>query len=575
MNILNEPGDWEDWRKSIPSQVLAKQPHSLIKSQLKVTRDQTADRMKEIDSITNPVVRKKAYEDFADEIDSNAVELRAAAMPRQKTQVLIPIPQMRKNEVYAPQFETGEPLVLIRFPHGGRFEIPEVVVNNNSRTAKKLLGNAPDAIGIHPSVAERLSGADFDGDTVLAIPNHSGKIKGSQSMGKSARIYEDGLKNFEPKRKYGGYDPEGGGVDKKGRPKPNFELMTNTGMEMGMITNLITDMQTQGAKPEHVVRAVRHSMVVIDAEKHQLDYKQSAINEGIPQLRMEYQGKKAGGASTLLSLATGDVYINERKPRSAKRGGRIDKDTGELMWEETGKKNSAFDKKTGTYDPTKKVPVQEKVKRLSITKDAYDLVRDPSDPVESLYADHANEMKRVANAARLKSIRTPTPKKNPQAAAVYKDEVSDLDAQLKAAVKQKPLDRRAQNIANGVIKAKRQEDPALRYDQDRLRKVERQASDAARSRLGLEKPVIHMTDRQWDAVQANAISPSKLKDILNYVPKKRVMELAMPKKNAVMTSSITARAKAMFSAGATTAEVAAALGVAPSTLRAASARGEV
>jgi hypothetical protein len=214
------------------------------------------------------------------------------------------MPKMNKGEIYAPNFETGEQVVLIRYPHGGRFEIPEVVVNNNNRTAKKLLGNAPDAIGIHPSVAEKLSGADFDGDTVVVIPNRSGKIKGSQSLGSQARVYEEGLKTFNPKTQYGGFVKTG--VDSKGKDVGNFPLMKNTGLEMGKITNLITDMQVQGARPEHVIRAVRHSMVVIDAEKHQLNYKQSEVDNGISQLQARYQPKPGnvgppGGAATLLS----------------------------------------------------------------------------------------------------------------------------------------------------------------------------------------------------------------------------------------------------------------------------------
>ena len=165
MNILREEGDWEGWSNSLPSQFLSKQPHSFIKTQLDVTKDKMDARLTEIESITNAVVRKKALEDFADQVESNAVDLRAAAMPRQKTAVIVPVPNLKKGEVYAPRFETGERVILVRYPHGGRFEIPEVTVNNNSRTAKKLIGDAPDAIGIHPDIAARLSGADFDGDS--------------------------------------------------------------------------------------------------------------------------------------------------------------------------------------------------------------------------------------------------------------------------------------------------------------------------------------------------------------------------------------------------------------------------
>jgi hypothetical protein len=560
LNIVNEEGDWDDWRTSVPSQVLAKQPHSLIKSQLQITRDQVKQRLDEIDTITNPVVRQKAYEDFADKVDSDAVDLRAAAMPRQRTQVIIPMSKMNKGEIYAPNFETGERVALIRFPHGGRFEIPEVTVNNNNRTAKKLLGQAKDAIGIHPVVAERLSGADFDGDTVVVIPNRSGKIKSTE-----APVYES-LKTFNPKTLYGGYKEENG--------KGNFPLMTNTGLEMGMITNLITDMSIQGAKPDHVVRAVKHSMVVIDAEKHQLNYKQSAKDHNIAQLKELYQGSAKSGATTLLSKATSKEYVPDFKDRPMKEGGPIDLTTGRKITVPTGKTRSKYDKATKTY-LDEKVLVERKVKRLALTDDAYTLVHDKADPVERLYADHANEMKAMANAARLRRARTPSPKINTQARSIYKNEVDKLVADLRAAQAQKPLDRRADVIAGAAYKAKLKDDPALRYDMDRRKKVERQVKNAARARLGLEKPVIPISDEQWDAIQSGAVSASRLRDILNYADPKRVTELALPRTNAVMTSAITARAKAMLSAGNTVADVAAALGVPAETLRSAALRGEL
>lgn len=597
INLVNEEGAWQDWRKSIPSQMLAKQPHSLIKSQLKETRDQVDSRLHEISKITNPVVRKKAFEDFADQIDSDAVDLRAAAMPRQRTATIIPMPKMNKGEIYAPQFETGERVVLIRYPHGGRFEIPEVTVNNNNRTAKKLLGNAVDAIGIHPSVAERLSGADFDGDTVVIIPNRTGKIKGSQSMGSAAKVFDDGLKNFDPKRQFGGYETITPAVGKKGEPgykpeKGNFKLMTNTGKEMGMITNLITDMSIQGAKPEHIVRAVKHSMVVIDAEKHKLDYKKSEQLHGITQLRHLYQTStkpdgttKSGGATTLLSKATAETRIPERKLRSAAKGGPINPPAGQKghvpgvpvgakVFENTGRMQSKYDPKTRTYLDEKVLKLQ-KEKRLALTEDAFTLVRDKADPVERLYADHANQMKEMANQARLRAARTPNPPVNAKAKVVYKAEVDDLVFQLRAAKKQKPLDRRADVIAGAFVKARHREDPLLRTDQDRKKKVERQAKAAARARLGLTKPEIHISDRQWDAIQAGAVSSSRLREILGYANKKRVLELSMPRANAVMTPAITARAKAMLAAGATNADVAASLGVPASTLREAAQRGDL
>ncbi len=581
LNLVNEEGDWDTWRKSVPSQMLAKQPGALIASQLQTTRDQARHRLAEINQITNAVVRKKALADYADQVDADAVDLRAAQFPRQQTKVIIPMPKLREDEIYAPDYTNGERVVLIRYPHGGRFEIPEVTVNNNSRIAKSLLGNARDAIGIHPKVAERLSGADFDGDTVIVIPNASGKIKSAKSLSaKDTNIYETNLKNFNPKVQYGGFVKTG--VDKNGKDVGNFPLMKNTGLEMGRITNLITDMQVQGATPEHVVRAVKHSMVVIDAEKHKLNYKASEQYHNIAQLKELYQGKSNSGAKTLLSRATAKIKVDERKIRPMSQGGPIDKETGERVYVPTGRRVNVYDAKTGTYRdgkdgrPLETRPVEGKVKRLELTNNAFDLVRDPADPVERLYAEHANEMKGIANDARLQAFNTKAPLRSPQAAKRYQAEVEDLVRQLKAAEIQKPLSRRANTIANEWIKAKRLEDETLRFDADRMQKVERQTKAAARHRLGLKPVVIDITDSQWDAIQSGAISSSRLTKILAFTDSKRISELAMPRTNTVMTSAVVSRAKAMLAAGTlSTEEVASLLGVSTSTLKAAQSRGDL
>lgn len=574
VNLVNEEGDWDNWRLSLPSQMLAKQPHSLIKSHLVQSRKEVRDKIKELDEITNPVIRRKKLEDLAERIDADAVDLRAAAMPGQRTQVILPLPKMSPNEVYAPNFNTGDKVVLIRYPHGGQYEIPELVVNNNNRSAKKALGNAPDAIGINPKVAERLSGADFDGDTVVVIPNPTGRIKSAKTMSRSDyNAFEKQLNDFDPKKLYGGYKEVG--VDSKGKPIGNFKLMTNTGLEMGKITNLITDMQIQGAQADHVARAIRHSMVVIDAEKHKLNYKKSEIDHGVSQLKALYQGSSKAGATTLLSIATAKVDSPERQLMPAARGGSVDKETGALRYEFTGRTNNKYDSKTQTYTD-EKIPVTKKTKRLALTDDAFDLVNDPRQPVERMYAEHANELKALANQVRLTAVHAKNPPTSAAAKAMYRAEVDDLTAQLKAAEKQIPLDRRAQRYANAVITQAIKDDPTLRVDYDRKKKVERQAKVGARARLNLTKPTITISDSAWDAIQAGAISPQRLRDILKYADPKRIDELSRPRTNTVVTGAIASRARTMLATGnVDVAAVARSLGVSVSTLREAIKRGDV
>lgn len=253
INKRAEEGDWGEWSDKLPSQFLSKQNLSLVKKQLNLAASDKVSEFDEICSLTNPTVKKALLKSFADDCDAAAVHLKAASLPRQSYQVILPIPTMKDNEVYAPNYKNGETVALVRYPHGGTFEIPILTVNNKHADAKSVLGNAIDAVGINSKVADRLSGADFDGDTVMVIPCNSrnSKIKITSTS------YLKGLEGFDPKMEY----PE----------RKGMKYMRNTQTEMGKVSNLITDMTLKGATEEELARAVRHSMVVIDAEKHKLD----------------------------------------------------------------------------------------------------------------------------------------------------------------------------------------------------------------------------------------------------------------------------------------------------------------
>ncbi len=148
VNKLREEGDWSEYAKSLSSQFLSKQDLPLIKKQLNLAYDEKKTQYNEIMSLQNPALKKTLLESFADDCDASAVHLKAAALPRQAMQVILPIPSMSDKEIYAPNYKNGEKVCLVRYPHGGTFEIPELTVNNNQVKAKKALGNAKDAVGI-------------------------------------------------------------------------------------------------------------------------------------------------------------------------------------------------------------------------------------------------------------------------------------------------------------------------------------------------------------------------------------------------------------------------------------------
>ena len=540
MNIVNEEGSWDTWSRSISSQVLSKQSPKLATSQLAMTYDHKLRDFEEIMSLTNPTVKQKLLEGFADGADSSAVHLKAAAMPRQSNHVILPINSLKVTEVYAPTFNNGERVVLIRHPHGGVFEIPELTVNNKNKEAISMLGLATDAIGIHSKVAERLSGADFDGDTVLVIPNEHNKIRTAPAL--------EGLKDFDPKSAYPEY--------------PGMTRMTPAGTQkqMGLISNLITDMTIKGATQDELARAVRHSMVVIDAEKHKLDYKQSAINNNIKQLRDKYQkepGSTKGGASTLISRAKSEIRVEKRLPRRAAEGGPIDPLTGEKRFRE---QPEGFVNKKGEF-------IVSKVRstKLAEAKDAFSLVSKPGTQMEAIYANHSNRLKALANQARKATLSIEPIPYSPSARKAYATEVASLDAKLLLAHKNKPLERQALLIANAAVSAKRQANPNL--DDDDIKKLKSQELALARSRTGADKQDIKFTPAEWEAVQAGAISPSKLKDILDNANMDDVKQHALPRTTTIMSSADQQRAITMLASGYTQAEVAQAIGVSVTTLK--------
>lgn len=538
INKRAEEGDWGEWSDHLPSQFLSKQSMTLIKKQLGLA---TADKQAEFDeicSLTNPTVKKALLKSFADDCDSAAVHLQAAALPRQKYQVILPITSMKDNEVYAPNYRNGEQVALIRFPHGGTFEIPVLTVNNKQADAKRILGNDMDAVGINSKVAERLSGADFDGDTVMVIPT-GGKVKIT-----STRALE-GLEGFDPKLEYGG------------KPEGSFKPMRNTQTEMGKISNLITDMTLRGAVPEELARAVRHSMVVIDAEKHHLDYKQSEIDNGIASLKKKYQGsydedgRYHEGAATLISRAKSETSVLKRKGSPI-----INPETGEQTYKEV------YEEYTDKNGRTR-VRTQASTK-MAETKDAFTLVSDADTPQERAYATYANEMKSLANRARKEMLSTGKIAYSASAKETYQEEVDHLMAQLNVALRNAPRERQAQVIANATVAAKKQENPDMTRSE--IKKASQQALTAARTTVGASRETISISDREWEAIQAGAISENRLTQIINNVDIDTLRQRATPRSTTVLSTAKVNKIASMSASGYSTAEIAEALGVSTSTV---------
>ena len=547
-------GDWGEWADKLPSQFLAKQPIALINRQLKIAIEDKQAEFDEIRSLTNPTVKRKLLEDFADGCDKNAVTLQAASLPRQKYQVILPLNSISENEIYAPNFNDGETVALVRYPHGGLFEIPILKVNTKNTEGKRVIGTNPkDAVGINAKVAERLSGADFDGDTVMVIPFGKGyKIASQPEL--------EGLKGFDPKVEY---------KIPAGDTKTKRMTDANTQKQMGVVSNLIMDMTLAGASTEELARAVRHSMVVIDAKKHDLDYKRSESDNGIAELKRKYQGhfdengQYHEGSATLITRAKSEISVPKRQG-----SGVIDPETGKKTYKTADDlyyETSRVDKKTGEVITKQKMRTQQSTK-MAETDDAYTLVSYRRTKAELAYAEYANKLKSLANEARKEMKATGTLKYSPEAKKAYEPEVTRLQSALALANSNKPRERQAQVLANARIKEKIEADPDLANDKKMLKKVSQQAIVAARQQVGAKRHPITISDKEWEAIQAGAISDNVLSQILDSADIDNLRQRATPRANNELSNSKIALIKARAASGYTNAQIAESLGISASTV---------
>lgn len=614
INKVNSDEDWVKWSKNLPAQFLSKQDPKTAKQQLGVAYDLKETEYEKIMALDNPTIKKKLLTDFADECDSDAVHLKAAPFPGQSTHVLLPCTSLKDNEVYAPNFRQGEEVILVRFPHESISQIPRLKVNNRNKEAQRYFKNAAHAIGVNSATAAQMSGADFDGDTVMVIPVRGQKLRSRDPFEK--------LKGYDPSESYPAYK----GMKRVGEGD-GFKMQ----LEMGKISNLITDMTVAGAPEEEVVRAIKHSMCIVDAKKHNLNWRGSYEDNRIAELKEKYQGGKNKGASTIISKATSPDNIPRRKEIFDKNKmteeeverfnngehiyrnteekylkptfSYIDKDnhkqtTSDTKYMTEEQKNAYFqdrkqyDKDRKAYlrelaknpdaQPSYSVPdrtnlglkykeeyLTQEVPKMTTHKDANELISGNNAVIEHVYADHANRLKALALKARAESRATPNLVKSSEAAKEYAEEATSLKNKLNNARLNAARERQANRIAESIVKEKKakakEEGEVLTKDQ--VKKIETKALTDARKLVAPEKKqVIEITPREWEAIQKGAISNSMLLDILEKANPDQVRKYATPKKEARINKNQLARAKRLIKAGNTQADVADMLGISVSTL---------
>ena len=580
VNLIRDEMDWDKYSKTLSAQFLAKQDLPLIKQQLNQTYREAKEEFDSIMKLTNPIVKKKLLEDFAENCDGDAVDLKATALPRQSTKVLLPITSIKENECYAPGYKDGEHVVLVRYPYAGTFESPELVVNNRNKKGREIIGKTGvDAIGIHPETAKVMSGADFDGDTAMVIPvNERVKVK---ATGLTRPL--DALKGFDTD--YYAYDQQVPVTKinrKTGEKETSYEYYYNgkkfkpmddgqqKQREMGIVSNLITDMTIQGATEAELARAVKYSMVVIDAPKHKLDYKACYNETNIKALKEKYQNHEDGthGASTLISRAKAEMRVPERV-----RGyWTTDPDTGE----EVLKKAYKPDPKTGKWPTTetgrtytkngKEVIAETKDHSMNLVEDAREL--STGTDKENEYAKYANAMKALANRSRKEAVNIGAQKRSSTATKAYANEVQSLKDKVDRALRNSPRERKAQMIAYQIANAKIEADPDL--DKEHKKRIRQQEITRARALVGANKKnvMVDITPKEWEAIQAHAVSTNLLEQILKNADMDQVRKYATPRESNKSLNKVTVNSiERMLATGRyTLAEIAEEAGVSVSTV---------
>lgn len=553
VNKIKEEGDWQHYTKSLPSQFLSKQDKSLIKQQLQLAYNEKVDEFNDIMSIYNPKIRKKCLEDFANNCDKAAEELRGAAVPGQSNKVILPVPSLKDNQIYAPTYPEGTEVALVRYPHAGTFEIPRLTVTHHNKEGKRIVGtSAVDAVGINSNVAEQLSGADFDGDTVVVLPL-------SKKVNIISKPRLEQLKNFDPKADY-----------------PKIEGMTvmtkrNEGIEMGSISNLITDMTLKGADDNELARAVKHSMVVIDSKKHELNYKQSEKDNNIAELKKKYQGGARNGASTLISRSTSEARVPEYRKELLGTEKYIDPATGEKIIPYTGRTYVKRKKDAnGNWIDVGTEEAVTKTSKMQATNDARTLLSKDPNIKELIYAQYANSLKALGNETRKELLAVETRRVDPKAKATYAEEIASITAKVNNAVKNSPRERQAQIQATYDIKKAVEEDPTLK-DKDRredLAKLEQQYLAKARVNNNANKKSVRveLTDKEWEAINADAVSASLIDTLINNADMDKLKARAMPKQDTKLSTAKVNRIKSMANSNFTINEIADTLGLSVSVV---------
>lgn len=202
---------------------------------------------------------------------------------------------------------------------------------------------------------------------------------------------------------------------------------------------------------------------------------------------------------------------------------------------------------------------------MDLVDDAMELVRNKDNPKEVAYANYANALKGMANEARKESRSIqPTPVSK-EAKQTYAKEVEDLNNKLNTALANAPKERQAQTLANKISSIKIQDNPGMDYEHRQREKA--RALTEARAIVGAKKIPVVITDKEWEAIQANAISTNTLTKILLNTDQDKFKQRATPRNTGSLSKNQITYIKILWNTGMySQAEIADIIGVSKGTI---------
>ena len=125
------------------------------------------------------------------------------------------------------------------------------------------------------------------------------------------------------------------------------------------------------------------------------------------------------------------------------------------------------------------------------------------------------------------------------------------------------LSGQAGAIRHGIARALVKADESLKAE---IKKAGQQELTRARNMVGAKREPIKITDREWEAIQAGAISESKLKQIITHTDIDNLRERAMPRNTTTLSEAKINKINSMRASGYSTSEIAESIGYSVSTV---------